>query len=92
MRYRRPTGVLETAVGEGLIVLSPELRFYELNESAQVAWQATERPCDEGTIATALRAEFDVSDEEAHRAARDMVDRLREAGLLEPVTGSDLTG
>lgn len=90
MRYQRTKGVLETAIGDGLIVLSPELRFYELNESAQVAWQETVQPCDHNDIVTALTAAFDVSDEEGRRAARDVVDWLQKAGLLEAVRTSDL--
>lgn len=92
MLYQRTQGVLETAIGDGLVVLSPELRFYELNESAQVAWQETVQPCDHDAIATALTAAFDVSDKEARQAALDVIDWLQEAGLLEAVTTSDANG
>lgn len=71
--YQRVDGVLETAVDEEVILLSQEMGFYALNDSATVAWDVLAEPATIADVASAFLEQFEVDEATALAAAAEIV-------------------
>ncbi len=76
IRYQRNAEVLQTVVEDELVLLSPELRFVSLNETAARIWELLAEPTTLAQIASVLVDEFDVDEDVATRAAEQTVATL----------------
>lgn len=81
-KYARAKGVLETTVEDELLLLSPSLEFFGLNDSAASIWSLFSEPTDLDSVTLGLVSEYDVDPEEARTATQAVIDHLTKAGLL----------
>jgi hypothetical protein len=78
--------VVHTRVDDAEVVLLSLAtnRYYSLNETGSVIWEALCEGACPRDLATALEAEFEVTPLEAEARVAEFLDELRREGLLQP--------
>jgi PqqD family protein of HPr-rel-A system len=80
--YRANPDVIETDLGEELILLDPRTQeMFSLNATGRAVWRALPAP-DEAAIAAAVAESFDISPARAEADVRTLLQQLAEAGLV----------
>ena len=78
-------------IGDEIVVIKDDgLSIHVLNKTAAFVWEILNGDCEPGEIATGLCERFDVSFEEASTDITDIIQKLKQLGLLrqaEEVTG-----
>lgn len=83
-RYRRHPDLRLTAVeGEGIALQLGTRTYYTVNETGLVILEALTAPRTVGELVDALRAQYDVTPEQAAASVRAFLDRGLAARLLE---------
>lgn len=71
---------------DGFVVMDVRDGTYStLNETASEIWRQLENPVSKEQIVIALRARFDITQEECERKTEDFLARLMERGFVEQV-------
>lgn len=78
-------------IGDEIVVIKDDgLSIHVLNKTAAFVWEIFNGDCEPDEIATSLCERFDVSSEEASADITDIIQKLKQLGLLkqaEEVTG-----
>jgi hypothetical protein len=85
---RKPDVVARQVAGEDILVpvrgrLADLQRIFALNPVGEFIWNRLDGRMNLASIAQEVRAEFDVSDDEAEGDVREFVSRLLDEGLVE---------
>ena len=81
--YRPKDGIIETDLGEELILLDPTTQeMFSLNATGRAVWRMLSDH-DPADVAAAISDHFAVDAKQAEDDVRDLIDRLLEAELLE---------
>jgi hypothetical protein len=67
---------------EGILLSVTSKRYYSLNETGMVIWEALQRGVDPDGAAAALEAEFEVTPEEASAVVAEFLRSLLEENLV----------
>jgi hypothetical protein len=81
--YERVKGVVCAQVGDDLVLLNPNTEvFFALNETAARIWEELESPASEDDLVSALRAEFDVTEEHCRTSVGTFLHEATTQGVL----------
>ncbi len=79
-----PEHILYQRTGNAMVLLdSSKGQYFELNDTAACAFQALLDSPDLAAACNALTAEFDVSQNQAERDLKNLIEELTAAGLLD---------
>lgn len=83
IRYRRHADLRITSLeGEGVVLHLGERRYFSVNETGLTLLEATREPRTFKELVASLVAEYDVSEEEATRTAREFLDQCLESKVM----------
>ena len=88
MQIERAPRVLETSIEDEVILLSPNLTFFSLNESAAIIWDSLAGPTSTEEVIESVCAVYEVDRPTATAAVTATLDRLIEAGLASHINTS----
>ena len=78
-----PDVLVQTVVGESVLLDLRSQKYFGLNEVGTRAWQLLAETGDAGTVHAKLTQEFDVASAELERDLDALFERLLRAGLVE---------
>lgn len=85
--YRRSAELLEAEVNDELVALEPNRgTCFGFNSVATDVWRKLEQPRSFAELKRELLTDYDVSDEQCERELMELLDQMREAQLIEPVS------
>ncbi len=91
MRYAKltpaPEVLIQTVVGEAVLLDLRSQKYFGLNEVGTRAWQLLQEFADTAEVRSRLLQEYDVAEADLDRDLRDLFERLLKAGLVEADSG-----
>lgn len=82
-RYRRSSGVLETAVGEEILALRGDGECFGLNATAAAVWRALAQPKSLDELRNGIREQYSVDDGQCSEELDELIETLLADGLVE---------
>ena len=83
IRYRRHADLRITSLeGEGVVLHLGERRYFSVNETGLTLLEATRESRTFAELVASLVAEYDVSEEDATRTAREFLDQCLESKVI----------
>jgi len=92
MRFRKltpaPDVLMQTVVGESVLLDLRSQKYFGLNQVGTRAWQLLAETGDAGAVGAQLAKEYDVTAEQLERDLDELFERLLKAGLVEERAGA----
>lgn len=92
LRFQRlvpaPDVLIQTVVGEAVLLDLRSQKYFGLNQVGTRAWQLLQETGDAGAVQARLAQEYDVAAERLERDLDELFERLLEAGLVEVPGGA----